>query len=460
MKVTFLGHQGWHFEESNIGVLLDPIQKEMGIGLNRLPVYPPRIFDFRKLDKIHAVIISHEHTDHFDIPTLLVIRERCNDIYLPQYASRSLIQAVQKMRFNVFIFESFRSTKIGDMNFTPLPMAYNKLEFEVQGLFVESCSTKVSFLTSVDGVLNEESLEWLENKDVVYENFTNNYITPLDHLSDVNKIDSGLQFLTQCLIEYMNSRKPSNVIMNGQGWRYPVPFTHLNASFFQATNEKLIVIARQLFPNINFSIAEYGDSWGQLGYLGNSKDIFYPVEQDTNTHNGFSETFGWSNKKECNAQDWLIVSTFMQEEFGRFVSEEASYVVKGLFELNSQRQKKHISTLFIRLKDHTKSQDFELDISNMRFRDTNCDKNPANIYALGIEVWANDIYLLINGYDESYLIYETSVKRWNHYPSIIDDDFVIDIFSGFNPRKRPDKYLARYIELIEYYSKRLEDNHV
>ena len=77
MKVTLLGHQSWMITYNKTNVLIDPVLYE-GFGSqddNSIEIYPPRKIEFENIPKIDAIILSHEHSDHFHIPTLLKFKK-------------------------------------------------------------------------------------------------------------------------------------------------------------------------------------------------------------------------------------------------------------------------------------------------------------------------------------------------------------------------------------------------
>jgi L-ascorbate metabolism protein UlaG (beta-lactamase superfamily) len=80
MKITLLGHQGWRFTNGGRSFLLDPILEEIGNGRERLPVWPARRLDLAKLGPIDAVVVSHEHNDHFSLDTLAALPATCASI--------------------------------------------------------------------------------------------------------------------------------------------------------------------------------------------------------------------------------------------------------------------------------------------------------------------------------------------------------------------------------------------
>jgi L-ascorbate metabolism protein UlaG (beta-lactamase superfamily) len=80
MVVTYIGHVTFLIQTQGINILTDPVWSERVspvsfVGPKR--VTPPGV-DFADLPKIDAVLISHNHYDHLDIPTIrdLVMRDQ------------------------------------------------------------------------------------------------------------------------------------------------------------------------------------------------------------------------------------------------------------------------------------------------------------------------------------------------------------------------------------------------
>ena len=68
LSTTFLGHQGWLFQSKTSCFLVDPLLCDEFGQAHALEyrVYPPRIFTFENFPKLDAVVLTHEHDDHFD----------------------------------------------------------------------------------------------------------------------------------------------------------------------------------------------------------------------------------------------------------------------------------------------------------------------------------------------------------------------------------------------------------
>jgi L-ascorbate metabolism protein UlaG (beta-lactamase superfamily) len=70
--VTWLGHASWLVQLANTSILIDPVL------LPRIAVTIPRLvppgLEIAALPEIHAVLVTHNHMDHMDAPTLRALR--------------------------------------------------------------------------------------------------------------------------------------------------------------------------------------------------------------------------------------------------------------------------------------------------------------------------------------------------------------------------------------------------
>src|SRR5882757_5043476 len=188
MRITFLGHQGWQVENNKgRSFLLDPILEEIGNGAARLPVWPQRRLDFTKMAPIEAVIISHEHADHFSLETLNALPKRC-PVYVSDLASFAMLSAIQDLGFLVQRFKPLETFAINGIKITALPALYNKLEPDVYALLLQDDSD-ASFLTAIDTVAHPDIFGWLAQHcpQRTLDNLTNNFVEPRQPLvNDAN----------------------------------------------------------------------------------------------------------------------------------------------------------------------------------------------------------------------------------------------------------------------------------
>ncbi len=68
LQLTWIGHASFLAQLANVNMLIDPVLSHKRIGLRKRHVAPGLEID--QLPDIHAVLISHEHSDHLDEWTL------------------------------------------------------------------------------------------------------------------------------------------------------------------------------------------------------------------------------------------------------------------------------------------------------------------------------------------------------------------------------------------------------
>lgn len=71
-RLTWLGHASWLVQLDGVSLLIDPYLSDRGPGLaRRNAAVPVRIEDLPRID---AQLVSHNHYDHMDVPTLVGVR--------------------------------------------------------------------------------------------------------------------------------------------------------------------------------------------------------------------------------------------------------------------------------------------------------------------------------------------------------------------------------------------------
>jgi L-ascorbate metabolism protein UlaG (beta-lactamase superfamily) len=77
MKYSFLGHQSWLFQEGSTKILLDPLlQDTFGVDPKHgIEIVPPRLIQREIYQDADAVLLSHEHSDHFHPASLSLLRK-------------------------------------------------------------------------------------------------------------------------------------------------------------------------------------------------------------------------------------------------------------------------------------------------------------------------------------------------------------------------------------------------
>lgn len=160
-SVTYLGHQGWLIQSSRSRVLVDPLlTDEYSPGFSAV-IHPPRRFDLRRFPPVDAVVLSHEHADHLNLPSLALL-DRAVPIVLPARSARALHDAVAGLGFRVVASRTGDRFAIGELDIALLGGAAPgaQLDWEVTNLhiLITDRARHGSFYTYVDGWPTAEAL--------------------------------------------------------------------------------------------------------------------------------------------------------------------------------------------------------------------------------------------------------------------------------------------------------------
>ena len=103
-----------------------------------------------------------------------------------------------------------------------------------------------------------------------------------------------------------------------------------------------------------------------------------------------------------------------------------------------------LPTVALRLLNGQTATHYVLDHGSLAFELAPAGLNVRRDTAGGIEMWASDLYNLINGHEEAFLVAETAVRRWSNAARNIGRALHIDMLLGFAPRFQPNAYLEMY----------------
>lgn len=130
LELTFLGHQTWHITDGLSTVLLDPILAEaFGAGSLEFPIWPPRTVDVNRMPSPDAVILSHEHLDHFHLPSLALL-SRTVPLYTGITTPSAVTDAITALGFTVHRLDHTTPLTVGDIEITLFPAGARTLFWE------------------------------------------------------------------------------------------------------------------------------------------------------------------------------------------------------------------------------------------------------------------------------------------------------------------------------------------
>lgn len=462
MRITFLGHQGWHFENEGRGLMLDPILESIGNGRAKLPIWPARRLDFGKFGPIEAVIVSHEHADHFSLETLAALPKPCR-IYLSDLSSSAMECVISEMGFEVRRFGALQPFTVCGLRITALPGLYNLLEPDAYALLFENASG-ASFLTSIDTIPHPDVFKWLSAHCPArtLDNLTNNFIEPRHALvKDPTSFSKSKQIVAANAVEFADSFKPRRAVISGQGWCFGKSKSALNHSYFSANNRWLARSLLELAPKVEWfegvpgmrcSLSGGECSLDQAPLVG---ALDYPDRSFDPSVVEVAEPYPpWSEITEIPVDRMNRLRTFVTTELGATVSAHAPKLMERLYYLKMQSagMKEISATIALVLRNGSMRAVFEFDYGRLRFEEI----VSGGECAAGVEMWASDLELIVDAEEEAFSIYESAIKPWSFVGDLIPESALNELFIGFTPRFRPREYLAAYRRALVSQGGRVE----
>jgi Beta-lactamase superfamily domain len=122
LSATFLGWQGWLLATGTTHLLVDPLLDDrIGRGPRSTRqtffVWPPRRFEASACPPIDALVLSHEHEDHFNLSSLVQLDRRI-PVLLSARASTAASVILAEMGFQVRRVYPGAPTRVGDVELT------------------------------------------------------------------------------------------------------------------------------------------------------------------------------------------------------------------------------------------------------------------------------------------------------------------------------------------------------
>ncbi|WP_052914770.1 MBL fold metallo-hydrolase [Protofrankia coriariae] len=131
LELTFLGHQSWHISDGTAVVLLDPILTPAFGACPQLEfaLWPPRTVDVAAMPRPDAVVLSHEHLDHFHLPSLDLLDRRV-PVYTGVTTPTAVVDAIRMVGFTVRRLDHTQPLRVGEMEIFLYPAAARTLFWE------------------------------------------------------------------------------------------------------------------------------------------------------------------------------------------------------------------------------------------------------------------------------------------------------------------------------------------
>ena len=458
---TFLGHQGWAFRSDASTVLVDPLLREDFGEIHALGyrVWPPRELDLGKLGPVDAIVLSHEHDDHFDIPSLAKL-DRKIPIYLSARSSTAAPAILQTMGFEVRPLVPGIAHAIGDLEVTPFTGDHVGTncgdEWDTLPYLVRHTGGHGSFFTMVDIPITERHVQWAAAKAARpgLVTWTNNAIDWAHMAHYLAGREEGTQqtFIKMGMGHKMIEQHwgtPAAMMMCAGGFSFVGDREWLNRRVFCVDNEAVCAAMTKVYRKEKFVTATPGQTFNLVANKLKSIDATAPFV-GTAPRDSWP-TRGWSATGDV--PDYAPATgrrEFTDGELAKLTGDlegvAAAWFGGKLFAslsslLDSEvGDRKRAFALSLR-RDPDEPIVFE-------YAPTACgfvrSSEPADRYLGGLECWASDFASVAAGELGPIALSFGRARVWNALADRFQFDPFAELYRVSHPLRRPAATLRNY----------------
>jgi hypothetical protein len=247
------------------------------------------------------------------------------------------------------------------------------------------------------------------------------------------------------MLEFVQKFQPSRAVVSGPGWCFQGAKAKLNHSFFSVDNRWLTNAARELAPHVDWFEGAPGmrftldgaalavDRAPEITVLDSPDRTFAPAS--VHEPEPFSP---WSGVRNVPTDRMRKIRDFIVEDFGRILGAHAPNLMQRLYYLKFQGA----ATLALNVRNGNARHVFELDYGHLTFAEA--ETAAAGRSAVGLEIWAGDLELLVGAEEDAFMVMESAVRTWTRVPDLVDTSMLLETFLWFTPRFRPNEFLRFY----------------
>jgi hypothetical protein len=473
-SATFLGHQGWLFQGGRSRLLLDPLFEErFGHDGSLGVMFPPREFNVDKVPAVDAVFLTHEHEDHFNIPTLARL-SRDIPVYLSSRSSTVARRLIERMGFEVRLADAGEKLEIGDLELYTLSPNHvdddNSDEWDVLPFFVQDKDRNGCLFSGVDVVPTEEMERHMECVTGTpglwcYTNNANDWRfmfagKVIDRFPRDDTFSMAEQVIRHQARIRFSWRKPEASLFLGGGYSFVGDRSWMNRHVFMASTERVVAALSALCPEERVHALQPGQTFtmaaGKLVNVAEHTDFLRCVPRHTWPDRNYAPTV-----QLVDAYDPLVGSEGLSPgqrqqlhaelaRFAEYLYTTISY--KQLYSLLKQETQGRQPTFALVLLSDAGPEVLAYEPQSCSFVPSDSD-DPVNDYIAGIECWARDLHAVLTGeVGSSGLIFGRS-RKWNWLPEHFHLT-IAELWRYVHPLRRPDLFERLYANLLEQASDR------
>jgi len=470
-KATFLGHQGWLVRGGGSNILVDPLLTEhFGHGGLVGAIYPPRELDLEAFPAIDAVILTHEHDDHFDVPSLHRLDRRI-PIYLSVASSDAGRALLRELGFSVRPLYPGREHALGGLRLRTFAVDHRGRghgdEWEVFPFVLWDVDGDGSLASSVDVPPPPAmlfALRELAPRPGIWC-YANNFSSASHQrlgASVAAPASDRASLASLVLRRYAAVERewgpPAVGVICGAGWSFTEERSWLNHAVFPVGSEELAGALAAIVPERRFVAAVPGMTLcmggGELAELREGEPFVRALPRERWPDREYRPHLAAVAEYGPATSEVELASAGERGELRAELADFARFlyggpVFRSLLSLTAADVEGRRPALALRLRT-----DAEGGAMVLRYDPCACafvpdeSADPVAEFASGIECWASDLLALLRGeLGPSALCYAGRLRTWNHAAQRLY--FSPDTLWVFaHPLRRPAATAALYRRLV------------
>ncbi len=465
---TFLGHQGWVFQTARSCVLVDPLLCEEFGQAHTLEyqVYPPRVWKTEAFPQVDALMLTHEHDDHFDLASLNKL-DRKIPIFLSARSSTAAYKILTSMGFTVNPLVPGVAFEVGDLQILPLCGDHLNTncgdEWDTLPFVIRQAEGAGSFFSMVDCTLTSAHLAlartFVARPGIV--GWTNN---AQDWSHMINSVPERTEGTAQSVHNMREGLAgitaqwgpPAAMIMCAGGFSFYGDRKWLNRRVFCVDPDRVVKTISTLFPQQRVLAGRPGFTLymennvikrveKQSPFLTTAPPSTWPLREKT-AMTEFPDYAPATGRRELTEAELPRLQQRLNEFAGALFG---CLLFKNLYSLLEIECEGRMGTFALVLRPGEKEPPlvFMYNASACTF-DLVPVEDPRQVFIAGLQCWATDLLAVLDCEMGSIALSFGRALLWNDLPNRLNFDVFGELQKISHPLRRPSEYLRIYERLL------------
>lgn len=463
---TFLGHQGWLVRTDRACVLVDPLLREEFGDLHALEyrVFPPRVITAEAIPPIDALLLSHEHDDHFDIPSLARL-DRKIPVHLSARSSSAARELLATMGFTVHPWVPGVATRIGDLE--ALPFAGDHVtvncgdEWDTLPYLIRSTEGHGSLFSMVDIPITQQHVEWAAEKAarpglVTWTNNALDWSHMAEYLRDrtegTQQAFLGMGTGHKLITTFWGT--PAAMLTCAGGFAFHGDKAWLNERVFCVDTEAVCAMMTKVYKKEKFVSAIPGQTFvmqaGKLKAIESSAPFLATAPRDTwpSRDRRVPGAAPGATPDYAPATGQPALAAGELDRLAARLDELAASLVGGtlfrsLCSLLASELPDRAPTFVIIARSGADRHGFAYAPTRCAFEPIAADGAAAS-YLAGFECWASDLLAVLDGALGPIALTYGRARLWNALPKRFNFDLFGELYRVSHPLRLPAAYARTY----------------